>query len=115
MKIFKKNHPYPVDLLNFRLRTIKLKIRISGNAAAASSPVFRLPPARLEMLPTIAGLTVAPKSPAKAKSANIAVPPLGHFREEILIAPGHIMPTEMPQNAQPASPIIGKEDKDAIR
>ena len=67
------------------------------------------------MLPTIVGLTVAPKSPAKAKNANIAVPPLGHFCDEILIVPGHIIPTETPQSAQPANPIIGIDDKDAVR
>lgn len=115
MTILRKYCPYLVNLLNFQLRTIKPRISISGNAVATSSPILRLPPAISEMLPTIAGLTVAPKSPAKAKSANIAVPPLGHFWEEMLIVPGHIMPTEMPQNAQPASPIVGKEDRDAIK
>ena len=67
------------------------------------------------MPPTIAELTVAPKSPAKAKNANIAVPPLGHFCAEILMVPGHIIPTEAPQNAQPASPKTGMDDKDAVR
>ena len=42
-----------------------------------------------ENFPTIAGLTVPPKSPANAKNANIAVPPCGHFWEERLIVPGH--------------------------
>ena len=101
--------------MNFRLRTIKPRISITGNAVATSSPILRSPPAILETLPTIAGLTVAPKSPAKAKNANIAVPPLGHFCDEILIDPGHIIPTEIPQRAQPANPIIGKEDRDAVK
>ncbi len=101
--------------LTFWLRISSTKIKISGNTAAASSPVLRLPPLILETLPTIAGLTVAPKSPAKAKNANMAVPPLGHFLEEMLIDPGHIIPTEIPQSAQPASPIIGKEDSDAAK
>ena len=103
------------NLLDFRLRTINPRMSISGNTVATSSPILRLPPTVLETLPTIAGLTVAPKSPAKAKNANIAVPPFGHFCDEMLIDPGHIIPTEIPQNAQPASPIIGKEDKDAVK
>ena len=82
---------------------------------ATSNPVLRLPPAISERLPTIVGLTVAPKSPAKAKNANIADPPLGQFCEEMLIEPGHIMPTANPQSAQPASPRIGNEDRDASR
>lgn len=82
---------------------------------ATSNPALRLPPTKLEIPPTIAGLAVAPKSPAKAKKANIAVPPLGHFCDEMLIVPGHIIPTESPQSAHPANPIMGMEDKDAIR
>lgn len=88
---------------------------ISGKAVATSSPVLRSPPNKSEIPPTIAGLTVAPRSPAKAKNANIAVPPLGHFCEEILIVPGHIIPTEMPHSAHPANPIIGISDKEAMR
>ena len=86
-----------------------------GKIAAASSPIFRLPPAISEKLPTIAGLTVPPKSPANAKKANIAVPPCGHFWEERLIVPGHIMPTPNPQRAHPVSPRIGKGEREAIR
>lgn len=67
------------------------------------------------MPPTIAGLTVAPKSPAKAKKANIAVPPLRHFCAEILIIPGHIIPTEAPLSAQPASLKAGTDANDAVR
>lgn len=107
--------PYFGNLLNFRSRTSNTKISINGNTVATSSPILRLPPVILETLPTIVGLMVAPKSPAKAKNANIAVPPLGHFCEEMLIDPGHIIPTEIPQNAQPANPIIGKEDRDAVK
>ena len=88
---------------------------ITGNSVATSKPVFRLPPVLSERLPTIAGLTIAPKSPANAKNANIAVPPLGNFWEDILIDPGHIMPTARPQSAQPASPRIGNVDRDASR
>ena len=84
-----------------------------GKTVAKSKPVLRLPPAFSERLPTIAGLTAAPKSPAKAKNANIAVLPLGHFCEEILIEPGHIIPAAKPQSAQPARPRIGNVDNEA--
>lgn len=80
---------------------------------AASNPVLRLPPAISERLPTTVGLTIAPKSPANAKNANIAVPPLGQFCEDMLIEPGHIIPTVKPQSAQPASPRIGNVDNEA--
>lgn len=86
-----------------------------GNIVATNNPILRFPPASSERLPTIAGLIIAPKSPANAKKANIAVPPFGHRCEEILIEPGHIMPTADPQSAQPISPRIGKVDKDASR
>ena len=86
-----------------------------GKTVAASNPVLRFPPAISERLPTIAGLTIAPVSPANAKNANIAVPPLGHFCEDMLIDPGHIIPTAKPHSAQPARPRIGVADKDANR
>lgn len=86
-----------------------------GNTVAVSNPVLRSPPAISEMLPTITGLTVAPRSPANARNANIAVPPFGQLREDILIEPGHIIPTDKPQSAQPARPSIGKDDSDASK
>lgn len=97
------------------LNTINVATKIIGNTVAAKSPVFRLPPAISDKLPTMAGLTIAPVSPANARNANIAVPPLGHFWEDILIEPGHIMPTVKPQRAQPASPRIGIWDSDASK
>ena len=45
----------------------------------------------------------------------MAVPPFGHFREAMLIVPGHMMPTEKPHSAHPASPTAGKSAKDAVR
>ena len=86
-----------------------------GKTVAASSPVFRLPPAISERLPTIVGLTAAPKSPANAKNANIAVPPLGQFCDDMLIVPGHMIPTAKPQSAQPASPRMGNVDSEATK
>ena len=84
-----------------------------GKTVANSKPIFRFPPMESAIVPTIAGLTVAPKSPANARKANIAVPPFGHFCDEILIVPGHIIPTDKPQSAQPTSPIIEIGDSDA--
>lgn len=86
---------------------------IIGNKVAKNKPVFKLPHTASAIAPTIVGLTVAPKSPAKAKKANIAVPPFGHFCAEMLIVPGHIIPTDKPQSAQPIRPIIGRGERDA--
>lgn len=86
-----------------------------GKIVAVSSPILRLPPASSEKFPTIAGLTVAPKSPANAKKANIAVPPFGHFWEERLMVPGHMMPTLKPQRAHPASPRTGRGEREASK
>ena len=68
-------------LLFRRLFTSKISPRsiTIGNMVAKSKPIFKLPPTASAILPTIAGLTVAPKSPANARKANIAVPPFGHF------------------------------------
>ena len=88
---------------------------INESQYAAANPAFRFPPAISEIVPTIEGLIVAPKSPASAKNANIAVPPLGQLFEDMLIDPGHIIPTAKPQSAQPASPSIGIVDNAASR
>ena len=45
----------------------------------------------------------------------MAVPPLGHFWEEMLMEPGHMMPTARPQRAQPARPSTGEADRAASR
>lgn len=84
-------------------------------SGGGKQPGFQIAAGHIGTPPTREGLTVAPKSPAKAKNANIAVPPLGHFCDEMLIVPGHIIPTETPQSAQPAKPIIGIADKDAVK
>ena len=86
-----------------------------GKAVAKSKPVFRSPPTASAIPPTIAGLTVAPRSPAKAQKANIAVPPFGHFCYEMQIVPGHIIPAAKPQSAQLIRPIIETGDSDANR
>jgi len=98
-------------LIPFKI--ISATTSIKGKMVATSKPSLRLPPAISETLPTIAGLAIPPKSPASAKSANIAVPPLGQFCDEILMDPGHIMPTVKPHTAQPKSPKIEILDKEA--
>ena len=75
-----------------------------GNIVAASNPILRFSPVSAATLPTVTGPAVAPRSPAKARKANIAVPPPEHLREERLIVPGHIIPTASPQRAQPIKP-----------
>ena len=97
------------------MRIINPIIISVGKAVAKSKPTFKFPPTESAIPPTIAGLTVAPRSPARAKKANIAVPPLGHFCDEILIVPGHIIPTANPQRAQPIRPIIETGDRAASK
>ena len=84
-----------------------------GNIVATSKPIFRFSPVASATFPTIAGLIVAPRSPAIARKANMAVPPAGHLREEILIVPGHMIPTARPQRAQPTRPKIAQVASDA--
>ena len=55
-----------------------------------------------------------PRSPAMARSANIAVPPVGIFAEDKLKEPGHMIATEKPHTIQPISPMIGLPDTEAI-
>ena len=106
---------YRFLIFTFRLRKINPIVKIIGNTTAVNNPTLRLPPAISENLPTIAGLTAAPKSPAKAKKANIAVPPMGHFCDEILIVPGHIIPTANPQREHPVNPNTEESDNDASK
>ena len=51
------------------------------------------------MLPTRAGPAAPPKSPDMASMAKRAVPPLGILGEQMLIVPGHIIPTENPDSS----------------
>ena len=53
--------------------------------------------------------------PAMARRENIAVPPVGKVFEEILMVPGHMIPTENPHAIQPISPMIGLDDKAVSR
>lgn len=73
-------------------------------------PAFKLLPAAADTLPTTVGPKEHPKSPAKAKRANISVPPPRIFREARLKVPGQRTPTEKPQRAHPARPTTGQGD-----
>lgn len=68
---------------------------------AAKIPVFRLPPAWEDTRPARVGPLEHPRSPASARRANIVVPPRGIETDAVLKSPGHIIPTENPQSAQP--------------
>ena len=89
------------------------RINIAGKTHPASSPLWRSSPACWVIAPTIPGPAAPPISPAMARSANMAVPPAGIFCDEILMVPGHMMPTENPQMTHPSSPTIGDCDVDA--
>ena len=65
------------------------------------SPVF------CDIRPTVPGPIEPPKSPAIARSANIAVPPAGNFFDVMLKVPGHMMPTEKPHIIHPINAIMG--------
>ena len=86
-----------------------------GNTVAASKPFFRFSPVASATFPTSTGPAVAPRSPANARKANMAVPPAGHFREERLIVPGHMIPTASPQRAHPINPSIAQDAREASK
>ena len=85
---------------------------MTGNITAHKRPVLRLSFNELDTNPTVAGPREQPVSPAKARRANIAVEPFGHFSEARLYVPGHIAPTENPHIPQPSSERIAIGDKD---
>lgn len=87
---------------------------IKGNAQPDSIPFCISLPAFWVIFPTIAGPSAPPRSPAIARSANIAVPPVDILPEQMLIDPGHIIPTENPHIMQPRSPITGIPDREAV-
>lgn len=73
----------------------------------AKIPIFRLPPVTLDTIPTRVGPPEQPRSPPKASSANMAVPPFGRDEDALLKVPGHIIPTESPETAQAKRLIMG--------
>ena len=71
---------------------------------AVAIPSFRLSSILADEKPTSDGPSIQPKSPARARKANIAVPPPLRIDADILKVPGHIIPTDKPQSAQPKNP-----------
>ena len=98
--------------MNFK--RMRKTISSTGNIPPNKRPVCRLSPAFCEIIPTRLGPIEPPKSPAIARRANKAVPPVGIFFEEMLSVPGHIMPIENPQSTQPASATTALCDNEAI-
>lgn len=68
---------------------------------AARIPTLRLSWKAVDTAPASVGPAEQPRSPARAISANISVPPLLMPAAALLNVPGHIMPTDRPQMAQP--------------
>ena len=66
------------------------------------NPHFRLSPKALDTAPTTVGPPEHPRSPPRARNANMAVPPFGIAAAALLKLPGHIIPTERPHTAQAA-------------
>ena len=89
--------------------------KVTGNKSPTPIPARILSPALCVTRPTIPGPMLPPRSPAIASKANIAVPPAGNLSDEILIVPGHIIPTEKPQIIHPIKPDIGFNDTEASR
>ena len=84
-------------LLSFlRLQIIVQITRSAGKITAKRIPIFKLSLNLLEIIPTKVGPAEQPKSPPRARSANIAVPPLVIAADALLKLPGHIMPTDSP-------------------
>ena len=88
---------------------------VTGKISPKPIPARILFPVFCVTRPTIAGPILPPRSPAMASSANMAVPPRGNLCEEILMVPGHMMPTEKPHAIQPTSPVNGEEDMETRR
>ena len=88
-------------------------INTNGKMHPASIPFFKSLFAFWVILPTSAGPNAPPKSPAVARNANMAVPPPGSRLEQMLMEPGHIIPTENPHIMQPISPRRGLSEMDA--
>ena len=86
-----------------------------GKIQAKPIPILRLSLKSPAISPTSPGPIEPPKSPAIASNANMAVPPVGNFFVEILIVPGHMIPTEKPHTIQPISPSIELVDSEASR
>ena len=78
-------------------------------------PVLRLSLNRLDTVPTTVGPIEHPTSPANAKNANIAVPPLLIFADDMLNVPGQRIPTAKPHRPHPSKLNKGSGESEMIR
>ena len=115
LALFKRSRHYFLLFSVFVFIRKTVRTNNIGNTMALMMPIFKLPPRASATAPTIVGPEEHPRSPARARSANIAVPPVGKDADAILNVPGHRMPTEKPQTAQPMRPNTGCGAKLAIR
>ena len=85
-----------------------------GNRAATTKDARRSFFEAWAINPAADGPVRQPMSPAMAKRAKVRTEG-GSFFVARLYVPGHIMPTESPQSAQPTKDSAGKGDMAAIR
>lgn len=79
----------------------------TGKMIATKIPIRMLFPNMSDTKPTSVGPPEQPKSPASASMAKSTVPPRLSAAAALLKVPGHRMPTENPQIAQPIISTIG--------
>ena len=93
-------------------RSSKVISKITGKIRANKIPSLKFPWLLLKIKPTKVGPLEHPKSPAKARNANRAVPPFLKQEEAILKVPGHKIPTENPQSPQLSKLRNGKGERE---
>ena len=86
-----------------------------GNILAAIIPTLILSLNIPDTLPTTVGPIEQPISHAKAKKANIAVPPPLIFEDDILKVPGQSSPTDNPHSPHPIRENACQGDIEIIR
>ncbi len=87
----------------------------TGKITAARIPFFKSSEAMLDTYPTSVGPPEQPRSPARANSANMAVPPFLMSADPLLKLPGHMIPTDRPQTAQPTRENTGDGEREMHR
>ena len=87
----------------------------TGKTIDIRIPDEMLPPRRSAAKPVRVGPAEHPTSPARARNANIAVPPPGRTPAAMLNVPGQNMPTEKPVSAQPTRLNTGYGESDVAR
>ena len=100
--------------MHLRSKNIPI-IKAIGKIRAARNPIFKLSLKMPETVPTRVGPDEQPRSPARARNANIAVPPADAFSAARLKTPGQRIPTESPHNPHPIRDRTGIGEKEAIR